>query len=135
MVTQILEWRNRSRRSNSNDLDNVQKQLKRVCSENLLIINRISSRTYFNKYSDIYRYSRNSTFFFLFKLLHFFLYKPKYLPSYLYSCKILFFRLMKNKKDLLKDFLVFFLYMYIYIYVVFFVILLDVHTLRLEASW
>lgn len=38
-----------------------------------------------------------------------FLYKPKYLPSHLYSCKILFLRLKKNKKDLLD----FFKYSYI----------------------
>lgn len=94
-----------SRRSNSNNLDNVQKQVKRFLFRKPLIINRISSMTYFSKYLDIYRYSRNGTFFFfLFKLLHIFLYKPKYLPFYLYSCKILILRLMKNKKDLLNFF-------------------------------
>lgn len=102
MVTQILELNNRKQK--------LQLQQPWQCSKTgwvffflrkLLIVYRISSMTYFNKYLDIYRYSRNGTFLFFSSNCFTFLYKPKYLPFYLCSCKISLLRLMKNKKDLL----------------------------------
>lgn len=80
VVTQVLELELQKARSSScNNLDNVQKQVRKIflfvfLFRKSLIVNRISSMTYFNKYFDIYRYSRNGTFlfFFLFKLLHIF---------------------------------------------------------------
>lgn len=97
-----LSWITENRSSNFNNLDNVQKQVEFFFFlRKLLIVYRISSMTYFNKYLDIYRYSRNGTFLFFSSNCFTFLYKPKYLPFYLCSCKISLLRLMKNKKDLL----------------------------------